>query len=219
MFQSRPYPAIEAVLPLGSLIGIIEGLLVLFHGSLTVIRRHQMPSAVAYGAGIVETCLLGKADCGISGPILISAHFVVRPVRGIHHMIGPEGSILAAIVKDHVIDSLFVARRTCRIGVDGNLALAVGSAHAIPFIVTVRVGAALAQAGPESGNIRHAIIAQVRLPAGLGLHRRRCEGFDIRANLVDIFSGSSVIFLDDGPVVIRSFRSKTLKVIRKRIPV
>ena len=71
-----------------------------------------MTATITYTAGIVEPRLLGETNRGITSPVFIAAHIFVRPISGVHRVGGPDRSILAAIVKDHIIDSLFVARRT-----------------------------------------------------------------------------------------------------------
>ena len=179
---------------------MIEGLLVLLHAGLTVVGSHQVAAAVADRAGIVQAALLRKADGGIIRPRLIASGIVVRPLGGVHHVVGPDGCILAAIEEDHVIERLIAACRMS-VGVNRYLAIVAGSIHAVPVVVTVGVGAALAKARAEARHARHTEIAQIHAPGRLGSDRSSAERNE-RAVAIVVLLSALVILGDKCLVVI-----------------
>lgn len=81
---------------------MIEGLLVLLYGRLTIVGCHQMSAAVAYVTSIVQATLLGKAYGGVIGPAVIAADVFVRPHGTVHHVSSPDGGVLGLIIENRV---------------------------------------------------------------------------------------------------------------------
>lgn len=159
--------AVEPVLPLRSLVAVVEGLLVLGDRALAVLRGDEMAPAVSDRAGIVQARLLGQADGRVACPAFIPAHIVVRPEAAVHRVGRPDRGVFAAVVEDHVVQPLDV--RTRVVGVNGDLAVAARCVVAIPLIVAVAVAAACLQANVHAEEVRHHVVREVAgLDDGLG---------------------------------------------------
>lgn len=161
ILQIVPNASVETILPLRRLIGVVEGLLVLLDRGLTVVRCHKMPSAIADGACIVQPGLLGETDGWVVGPAFVSPGVVVRPIGGVHSVRSPQGSVLAAVVQDDVVESLRAVWRTFGVCVYRYLTIVVIGAVAVPLVVAVAISAGGPYLRVEPRKIGHTKARQI----------------------------------------------------------
>ena len=99
LFKTLPHSPVEAVLPLRGLVGIVEGLVIGIVHILPIVRRHQMPLAVAGNARLLPR---GR-DARILVPASVTAYAVPRVCPVVHHECTPQRRLPVAVHKAGVV--------------------------------------------------------------------------------------------------------------------
>ena len=157
--EAAPDAAVEAVLPLGRLVGAVEGLLVLLDRALAVVGGHEMAAAVADAAGVVKTALLREVDGRVVAPGVVAARIVVRPQRLVHGVGGPDGGVLRLVEENGVVARLPAGGRVGE-GMGRYLTAGTRGVVAVPDVVAVAVRAAGRRA-VEGGQFRHFVAVEI----------------------------------------------------------
>ena len=193
ILQIVPNGVVEMVLPLGSLVGIVECLFVLVDSRLAIVGRHKMTFAVGSGnPGLLPIFV----ERGVISPTLLPADIVVSPQRCVHHMCRPDGGFLVAVEHHGVVPDILAVARLESVCRDG--AGRIGRVVAVPLVVLGGVVTVCPGPGKaDFGNFKAGDVAQVgRCAFSIG---SECQLFTFYG---DIVAGFRILHIHDRLIVI-----------------